>query len=100
MDQYPNKQNNTICPICKRNVPEQYLERHHTIPKSKGGKETISVCVNCGDTIHQLINIKELKTTYNTIEALNSHPDIQKWSKWIFKKPNDFSVSMKKKKKK
>jgi len=86
------------CPICRREVPEGCWEKHHLIPKSKGGKETITVCINCGDQIHKLLSLKELKTTYNTSETICSHPDIQKWIAWIQKKPNDFSVCMKRKK--
>lgn len=99
---------NIICPICKRNIPEEYQEEHHLIPRQVSRrnkyakidvKETANVCKNCGDQIHKLFSIKELADNYNTIEKILMHPDIQKWASWIGKKPNDFSVCMKEKKK-
>jgi len=94
---------NIECPICTRDVPERYQEKHHLTPKSKGGskKETVLVCCNCGDMLHKLFTNKELKKKYNTIEAILSHPDVQKWVSWVKeKKPNDFSVCMATKKRK
>ena len=89
---------NTIpCSICSRIPPEENLEKHHLIPKSKKGKETIDVCSPCGDQLHQLFTNKEMETTYNTLESLLSSEKVQTWSKWISKKPQDFSVCMKKK---
>jgi hypothetical protein len=88
------------CPICQRIVPEDKWEKHHLIPKCKKGKDTILVCVSCGDMIHKLIPLNELKKDYNTLEKLREHPDIKKWVGWIQKKPYDFSVCMKGKKKK
>lgn len=87
------------CPICTRIVPEDCWEKHHLTPKCKKGKETVNVCVSCGDMIHKLIPLNLLKTEYNSIEKLLSHPDIQKWITWVQKKPNDFSICMKRKKK-
>ena len=88
---------NIICPICKRNVPQCYTEKHHLVPKSKKGKEGVLMCVNCGDIIHKLFTNKELEKEYNTVEKLNSNEKIQKWANWVGKK-NDFSVCMKHKK--
>jgi transcription elongation factor Elf1 len=95
MENYPN---NFFCPICGRETPTEFIEKHHLIPKSKKGRETVDVCCNCGDMIHKIIDLKSMQTVFNTIEAIKSHPDIQKWAKWISKKPNDFSVCMAQKK--
>jgi hypothetical protein len=86
------------CPICSRDVPEGCWEKHHLIPKCKKGKDTVLVCVSCGDMVHKVISLKELKTTYNTIEKIQQHSGIQNWVKWVQKKPNDFSICMKGKK--
>lgn len=77
----------------------QYSEKHHLTPKSKGGKNTVIVCIDCGDQIHNIFDNKELKKEYNTVDKLVSHPDIKKWVKWIQKK-NIFGVCMRAKKKK
>jgi len=89
-----------ICPICNRFVPDISIEKHHLVPKSKKGKITIDLCCSCGDAIHQFISISDLNSHYNTIEKIKQHPKIVNWIKWISKKPNDFSVCMKAKKKK
>jgi 5-methylcytosine-specific restriction endonuclease McrA len=98
MDAMANCPNKFVCPICGRNIPEQYIEKHHLVPKSKKGTNTVDVCCNCGDMLHKVISIKEMQKEYNTVEALKSHPDVQKWSKWVSKKPTDFSVCMARKK--
>lgn len=86
------------CSICHRETPEAYAEKHHLVPKSKHGKETIDVCKDCGNQVHQLFKIKELQTTYNTLEALLSNERVQTWIRWISKK-KEFGFCMKAKKK-
>lgn len=90
-----------ICPICKRHIPPEYQEKHHLKPKSRGGKhkDTLFVCCSCGDTLHQLFTNKELDKEYNTLEKILANEQIRKWIKWIRRKPDDFSVCMKTKKK-
>ena len=89
---------NGKCSICTRDTPDIYMEQHHLIPKAKKGKQTISVCMDCGNQLHQLFSLNELRDTYNTVESLLSHEGLQKWVKWIRKK--DFGICMKKKKRK
>lgn len=92
------KENDIICLICDRTVQPEYIEGHHTVPKSKKGKKKVDVCCSCGDQIHILFTNKELAKKYNTIEALLSDPRVQKWREWIQKKPNNFGVCIKRKK--
>jgi len=87
------------CQICLRETPKEFQEEHHLIPKCKKGKETIIVCSNCGDKIHQVFSIKELKDKYNTIESIKQHQDIIEWCAWISNQQK-FSITMKTKKKK
>jgi predicted HNH restriction endonuclease len=96
------------CEICQRDTPEQYQEKHHLIPKTickrnKYAKEpqdiTIEVCKNCGDMLHKLFSIKDLADSYNTLEKILSNDDVKKWVVWANKKPNDFNVCMRDKKK-
>jgi len=91
---------NIICPICKRETPDDCQEKHHLIPKSKKGHEIILVCCSCGDMLHQLFSIKELSKKYNTLEAILANQDVQNWITWIAKKPNDFTICMARKKRK
>ena len=85
---------NIICPICTRDTPDCYQERHHLIPRCKKGKETVLVCKSCGDALHQLFTEKEMKKMYNTIAVILTNEDVQKWVAWVKKKPNDFSICM------
>jgi len=100
------------CPICNRLTPPEYQEEHHFIPSSiskrnkyaklpqvEKGNDTITVCRCCGDMLHKLFTIKELAEEYNTLEKIRENIDVQNWSKWVNKKPNDFSICMKDKKK-
>jgi hypothetical protein len=82
------------CQICKREIPDGCLEKHHLVPKSSKGRITITVCINCGDQLHKLFTNKELEKKYNTIEALLATEKIQKWAMWIGKK-KDYSVPQK-----
>jgi len=73
------------------------MERHHMIPRSKGGGETIRLCIDCGNQVHELFTNSELRDTYNTIDALKCSIQIQRWVAWVRKQRN-FGVTMKKKK--
>lgn len=89
----------TTCFICGRITPPRYIEKHHLIPKSRKGKETILVCNNCGNQLHHLFSNKEMEKTYNTLETILADERVQKWIKWVRNK-KDFSVCNKTKKKK
>lgn len=73
------------CSLCGRDTPETYQEKHHLTPRSKKGKETIIVCVDCGNQVHRLFTNNELRDFYNTIEALRADPRMQKWIRWVRK---------------
>ena len=85
------------CQICGRATPPPYLEKHHLIPKSKQGTETIDVCCNCGDQVHKLFSLDELAREYHSLDKLLANPDMQKWIRWVRRKPS-FTFSMKTKK--
>lgn len=82
------------CPICTRPTPRHCQERHHLIPKCKKGKETIILCRSCGDMLHKLFSVKDLKKKYNTLESILKDERVQKWIEWVKKKPNDFNICM------
>lgn len=75
------------CPICGRGVPE--TTDHHLIPKSRGGKILITICLDCHRSIHAFFSNKELEDTYHTVPALMSHEGFRKHIKWLSKQdPN------------
>jgi hypothetical protein len=82
------------CPICKRDTPEEFREKHHLTPRAKKGKETVLVCCDCGDMLHQLFSVKELAKQYNTVEKILTSEKIQNWIEWISKRPDRFGFCM------
>jgi len=85
--------NLAICPLCKRPIGRNKNgNKHHLHPKSKGGKSDDVVVLHkiCHDKIHSVFTNKELADQYNTIDALLTHPDIQKFVKWVKKKAPDY----------
>jgi hypothetical protein len=97
------------CSICKRETPKEFKEEHHLIPRQLGRrnkyanlpvKETLTVCSSCGDFLHKKFSLKELAERYNTLKAFLENLDVQKWIGWIQKRPNDFSICTKLKKRK
>jgi 5-methylcytosine-specific restriction endonuclease McrA len=88
------------CAVCKREITHiKYSEDHHLVPRCKKGKNTILVCVDCGNQIHNLFSIQELTKSYNTLESLLADQKVQKWIQWI-KNKKEFGFCMKVKKKK
>jgi len=89
-----------LCSLCGRKLLHKNLiEKHHSTPVAKGGKSVDIVCIDCGDQIHMLFTNNELRDSYNTIEKLQAHPNVQKWIRWIRKQKN-FGICMKRKKRK
>ena len=83
-----------ICPLCERVIPPDVPQNiHHLIPKLKGGKKgpTVLLHVICHKEIHASLSEKELATSYNTIEALRAYPRLEKFIKWVRKRPPEFN---------
>lgn len=78
----------TICPLCDRPLGRK-RERHHIIPKSKGGREVVDVHPICHRKIHKVFTNTEL-AGLGTIEALQGHSEIAKFVRWLKGKPPDF----------
>ena len=82
-----------ICPLCLRVIPPDVPQSlHHLIPKLKGGKGGPTVLVHhiCHKEIHATLSEAELARVYNTPEMLRSHPRLEKFFKWVAKRPPDF----------
>jgi len=78
-----------FCPLCSRPYDET-MDQHHLTPKLKKGKETVTLHKICHRKIHSLFAEQELAQHYNTIEKLLENEDIQKFVKWVQKKPRDY----------
>lgn len=85
----------SICPLCKREVP---LTFHHLIPrkvhrrnhfKKHYDKETLNqgiyICRPCHSGIHKYYDEMQLAKDFNTLDALQQDPDLQKHFSWVAK---------------
>ena len=84
-----------VCPLCHREIPPELESRHHLVPKLKGGKtqeNNIAILHRpCHDKIHAVFTEAQLARSHATMDALREHPDIDKFAKWIAKRPIEFS---------
>lgn len=93
------------CPLCRRELGTKRVQRHHLVPKTFGGKVLVDLHQMCHQKIHATFTERELEKHYHTIERLLEHEEIQKFVKWICKKPPEFynkndDTSVRKKKRK
>lgn len=90
------------CALCQRRMSD--LTRHHLIPRTRHRNKklrrlfsreemqqrVIDVCRPCHRHIHATLDEKSLALHYNTLEALQGHPEIQRFVEWIGHKPEGF----------
>ncbi|MBC2650710.1 HNH endonuclease [Novosphingobium flavum] len=77
------------CWLCERPLGRR-IERHHPVPKSRGGRETVPVHPICHRTIHATLGHAELQRLGAEVTGLRSHPDLARFLAWIATKPADF----------
>ena len=84
-----------ICPLCEREIPAKCGNKHHLVPKLKGGTlgPTEMMHVICHSKIHSIFTEGELAHDYNTVDKLLENEEIAKFVKWIQKKPDNFKDS-------
>lgn len=82
------------CPLCDRMLEPEDSDRHHLIPKQKGGKKgpCVDIHLFCHRKIHSLFTNQELAKKLNTIEALRAEPEIEKFVEWVSGKPSSYNV--------
>lgn len=74
------------CALCGREV--ERVSQHHIIPKSRGGTETVPLCSPCHSTLHHFFRNRTLAREKNSLDALLSDPDIQRYLVWVRKQPD------------
>ena len=79
-----------VCNLCDRPLGDISIDRHHLIPKARGGKEIVPLHKICHRKIHATFTEKQLEKYYNTFDRLREHEEIQNFIKWVSKKPFDF----------
>ena len=77
------------CFLCGRPLGRR-IERHHPVPRSRGGHETVPVHPICHRTIHATLANNELERGYSTGEKLRGHPEIARFVSWVSGKEPDF----------
>jgi len=75
------------CSFCKRDIPEELIQYHHLVPKSKDGKDTIPACGSCHNFIHKTWENNRLRDFYNSVESIRSTEEYQRFVKWLLKHP-------------
>ncbi|MDZ7651575.1 MAG: HNH endonuclease [Burkholderiaceae bacterium] len=73
-------------------IPPAQADRHHLVPKSRGGRQTAFLHRVCHREVHALFTESELARQYTTGEALLQHPERQAFVAWAKTKPEDFFV--------
>ncbi|MDN3644897.1 HNH endonuclease [Pontixanthobacter aestiaquae] len=77
------------CWLCTRPFGKR-IQWHHTIPKSKKGRDTVPVHPICHRTIHANFTNAELARMGADRDALLERDALSKFVSWIKKKPPDF----------
>ena len=81
------------CPICDRDmIKDRFVDKHHLIPKCKNGRHTPTIVLHriCHSKIHSIWTEADLAGYYHTVERIKEHPDMQKFIKWVSRKPPEF----------
>jgi hypothetical protein len=83
MDQ-TNQPKIVICALCE---VSEGTSKHHVLPKSQGGTETVLLCEDCHKQIHTTLTNKQIEKCWASIESLKEHEEIAKWIAWRQKHP-------------
>jgi len=67
------------------------VDEHHLVPKSEGGRVTVTLHRICHRRIHAAFTERDLRDRYPTIEALRAHPAIADFIRWVARKPPEFT---------
>ena len=66
------------CPLCDRPMlTGPSLDEHHPVPRSHGGRETVTMHKVCHRAIHAMLSEAELAEEYSAFTALRTHPLVQ-----------------------
>ncbi len=66
------------------------VDRHHWVPRTKGGREMETLHLICHRMIHRVFSEKELATRYSDPAAILEHPDIQRFVAWVRRQPAEY----------
>ena len=64
-------------------------DRHHWIPRREGGTDWSYLHRICHKKLHSLFDERTLARCYATAELARSHPEMEKFIKWVRKQPTN-----------
>ncbi len=80
-----------ICPLCHRPmIPGPSLDRHHPLPRSHGGQETVTMHKICHRAIHAMLSERELADGFADFARLRAHPPLAQFIAWVKKRPPEY----------
>lgn len=82
-EQDRNAEREPVCPLCLHAYDRRELTKHHLVPKSRGGRETVLLCRPCHRQLHATFSEKELERHYPTVESLNAAEALQPYLSWV-----------------
>lgn len=77
------------CWLCTRPIG-RWVEYHHPVPKSRGGRSTVPIHPICHRTLHKTLTNRELERIGADVPALREQADIARFLAWVARKPPDF----------
>lgn len=80
------------CWLCARPLGRR-VERHHPVPKSRGGRDTRPVHPICHRALHATFGNKELERIGDDQPRLAAHPELARFLDWVRTKDPDFHAS-------
>lgn len=79
------------CPLCDRPmIAGASLDQHHPVPRSRGGRETVTMHKICHRAIHAMLSERELAEDYAEFAALRAHPMLAQFIAWVQKRPPEY----------
>lgn len=82
------------CKICGRELGTENIDKHHLMPKTFKGKSDntnlIPLHKICHRFLHATISEREMQHYYHTAERILEREEIQRFVKWVSKKPPEY----------
>lgn len=79
------------CPLCRRAmVPGPSLDRHHPLPRSRGGAVAVTMHKICHRAIHAMLSERELEQDFADFDRLRAHPGLAQFVAWVSKRPPEY----------
>ncbi|MGX7894846.1 HNH endonuclease [Tsuneonella sp. HG222] len=77
------------CWLCRRPLGRK-IQWHHTVPRSKRGRDTVPVHPICHRTIHAHFTNAELARSGGERATIVQNSEIERFIDWVRDKPPDF----------